>query len=73
MEGTTSLHHVMGDRPGDCITIKTRYGMVRIERVADHRGQIFTCHGSMEGMFLKLEEAFSAVMRELALRQQEQQ
>ena len=65
-------HEIMGQRDGACIVIKTRYGMVRVERIVDHRGQLFSSHGSVEGFYTTLEAALEAALKELAVREQEQ-
>jgi hypothetical protein len=66
-------HRVIGDRSGDCLILKTRYGMVRIELTEDHRGRLYMTYGSSEGMFLGLNDAIEKAASELALRAQEQE
>ena len=65
-------HKVLGDRSGDCLILKTRYGFVRIELTVDHRGTLYMTYGSTEGMFSKLEDAVAKAVSELAMRAQEQ-
>lgn len=72
MATSATWYDAIGPDNGDHITLKTRFGFVRIERVADHRGQMFATHGSTEGLHLHLETALDAAVQELATRQQEQ-
>lgn len=65
-------HDAIGFENGDHVTLKTRYGLIRIERINDYRGQMFSLNGASEGLHLTLSSAIETAIRELAVLQQGQ-